>query len=122
MSPFGNQSADVLTGAPEKRIAKTDDAHLARALLDRFCAAKAQDRESLVETLFDAFRDRGESSEDSCEEAGITLEMLAAADRDAFESLLAYASKNPGVLKETYTLLVERQPEAINDLPAAGSL
>ncbi|HVS45742.1 MAG TPA: hypothetical protein VMS32_03675 [Verrucomicrobiae bacterium] len=117
MSLFGNWSADALVGAAEKCIAKMDDADLARALVVRSAVSNAGDREALLETVFDAFRDRGESSQDACEGAATTLDQLRSGDRAALVSLLDYACQSPGVLKEALTFLVERQPASINDLP-----
>jgi hypothetical protein len=117
MPLFGNWSADALVGAAEKCIAKMDDADLARALVVRSDVSNTQDRDALLETVFDAFRDRGESSEDACEGAGTTLDELRSGNHAALVTLLDYARQSPGVLKEALTLLVERQPASINDLP-----
>lgn len=116
MSPSGNPSAQALTEAAEKCIAKMDDADLARVLQARYARVDSDDRVVLVEALFDAFRDRGESSDDVHEASGVILDPLVV-DAAAFAAVVVYARGNSGVLKETFTLLVERQPASIGDLP-----
>jgi ABC-type transporter Mla subunit MlaD len=74
---------------------------------------------AFVEAIFDAFRDRGESSEDVVEEAGTTLERVATRETDAISALLEYAAGSPGLLKETSAVFVEHRPDLVHVLPRA---
>jgi len=76
-----------------------DDAQLAAKLAEDTAAMTNEDRAALVEAIFDAFRDRGESSEDVAEAASISLELVVAGDRQALQGLLTYAQASPGLLK-----------------------
>ena len=73
---------------------------------------------AFMEAMFDAFRDRGESSEDAVEGAGTTLAGLERRESGALRALMDYARTNPGVLKEATTLFVEHHPDFVADLPA----
>jgi hypothetical protein len=117
MSPSGNWSADALTDAAEKCIANMDDAQLGAAFLQRVESMPPAERSALTEAIFDAFRDRGEASEDAAEGAGTTVDALEHGESTALHSLLAYAQANPGVLKEAASLLVEREPASIEQFP-----
>ncbi|HEY1429414.1 MAG TPA: hypothetical protein VGF18_07560 [Candidatus Tumulicola sp.] len=117
MSHLGNIPAELLAGTVEKLVSKMGDNELAseyRASVpnmpDEACGA-------FVEAIFDAFRDRGESSEDVVEEAGTTLERVATRETDAISALLEYAAGSPGILKETSAVFVERRPDLVHALP-----
>jgi hypothetical protein len=117
VSHLGNVPAELLIGTVEKLVAKMDDGELAaeyRAAVpdmpDEACGA-------FVESIFDAFRDRGESSEDAVEEAGTTLERVASRETDAITALLDYAASSPGLLKESTAVFVERRPDLVHVLP-----
>lgn len=73
-------------------------------------------RAQLVEAIFDAFRHRGESSEDAAEGAGAALEDLTRGDESAVRALIDYAKKNAGLLKEAAILLIERHPGIVPEL------
>jgi hypothetical protein len=117
VSHLGNLPPEVLAGTVEKLVAKMDDGELAAAyrgavpdMPDDACGV-------FVEAIFDAFRERGESSEDVVEEAGTTLERVATRETDAVAALLDYAAGSPGLLKETSAGFVERRPDLVHVLP-----
>ncbi len=58
------------------------------------------ERAALVESIFAAFRERGEASDDAAEGAETSLELLRAGDLAAVDALLAYAAQSPGLLHE----------------------
>jgi hypothetical protein len=116
---FGNVPADMLAGAVEKVLAKMDETDLASFYEHELSTMPSDVVHALVEALFTAFRDRGESSEDAAEEAGTTLDALARRETGAPRALLAYARSSPGLLKEATTIFVEQRPDLIATLPAA---
>ena len=118
LSHFGNVPADVLVGTIEKLVAKMDETELASAFRNDIPAMPADASDAFVEAMFDAFRDRGESSEDAVEEAGTTLDGVGSRDTDALSNLIDYARTNPGLLKEAVVLLAEQHPEFIDALPS----
>src|ERR1700722_13485478 len=100
MSHFGNVPVEALADALEKHVAKMDEAELASLLLGALDAMPNDAVHALVASIFDAFRDRGESSEDAAEGANAPLPALLEGDRAAAASLIAYARENTAVLKE----------------------
>lgn len=74
-------------------------------------------RTALVESIFDAFRDRGESSEDAAEGAATPLEQIERGDAHALGALLAYARDNTGLLKDALGLFAERHAAYVDALP-----
>lgn len=117
MSPFGNVPADVLVGTVEKLVAKMDETDLAAVYARDLAAMPADAFGAFIEAMFDAFRERGESSEDAVEGAGTTLESVAQRDDGAVVALIDYARSNPGLLKEATILFVEQRPELVATLP-----
>ena len=77
-----------------ERVAKMDEAELASRLAAAVRAMPAQTRSALVASIFDAFRETGESSEDAAEGAGTHLPLLASNDADALRALVNYAREN----------------------------
>ena len=118
LSHFGNVPAGVLAGTIEKLVAKMDETELASAFRTELTTMPADASGAFVEAMFDAFRDRGESSEDAVEGAGTTLDDVGRRDAGALASLVEYARTNPGVLKEAVTLFVEQHPQFAGALPA----
>lgn len=116
MSVFGNYASGEVIDAAEKFISKMDEHELASAIEQSERTMTAYGRTLLVEAIFDAFRQRGESSEDAAEEAGATLDAISSSDRDSVGKLLAYARANPGLLKEAAIGLVEREPAVLAQL------
>lgn len=116
MSAFGNFAAGEVIDAAEKYISKMDEHALASAIEQGERTMSASARTLLVEAIFDAFRQRGESSEDAAEEAGTTLDAIERSERDAVNKLLAYARANPGLLKDATVELVERDPAMLAEL------
>jgi hypothetical protein len=115
---FGNVPPDALGGALEKLLAKMDDNDLA-ILYERELAVMPPDAfHAFVEAMFSVFRERGESSEDAAEGAGVTLENIARRERGASEALIRYARANPDLLKESTALFVQRRPDFVAVLPA----
>jgi ABC-type transporter Mla subunit MlaD len=118
VSQLGSVPADVLVAAVEKLVAKLDERDLF-GVYERGLPAMSPDAfRAFTEAMFEAFRERGESSEDVAEGAGTTIERIAARDREAVDALVRYAHANSGVLKETTTLFVEHRPELVMALPA----
>lgn len=119
MSFFGSYSSSDVIDAAEKFIAKMDENELAAAIGTSEPKMTGDGRKALVESIFDAFRGRGESSEDAAEGAGTTLDALARKDGSAIACLLNYAHQNAGLLKEAAITLVEQHPQFIAELPPA---
>ncbi|HTX59596.1 MAG TPA: hypothetical protein VMH02_07920 [Verrucomicrobiae bacterium] len=119
MSVFGDYSADVLAGTVEKLVAKMDEGELAAQFGRDLPAMPGPAFDAFVEAAFDAFRDRGESSEDVVEGAGTSLAALGERKPEAVAAMLAYASANAGVLKEAIALFVEEHPDFVSELPTA---
>ncbi|HTZ55948.1 MAG TPA: hypothetical protein VMB20_12875 [Candidatus Acidoferrum sp.] len=128
MPPFGNVPAQTLVDAVEKHVAHMDDAALADVLCGGVPAMARDARSALVASIFEAFRDRGESSEDAAEGANASLDRLEGADAQAVAALVEYARANPGLLKEALTHYAEEHATQLDGLPAplvdgiAGSL
>ncbi len=116
---FGNVPADMLVGAVEKLLAKMDESDLAVLYARELSAMPRDAYQALIESVFNAFRERGESSEDAAEGAGTTLESIAQRENGAADALFAYARANPDLLKEATALFVEQRPELISALPAS---
>lgn len=117
MSQFGNVPAENIVDAVEKHVAKMDEGELASLLRDALSTMPGATRTALVSSIFDAFRDRGESSEDAAEGANAPLADLESGDDRALAALLNYARENTGVLKEAMTLFAEEHTAQIDALP-----
>jgi NAD(P)H-dependent FMN reductase len=118
MPPFGNVPVQTLVDAVEKHVARMEDAALADVLRNGVLTMSHDARSALVASIFDAFRDRGESSEDAAEGANASLERLEAADAQAVAALVEYAHTNPGLLKEALTHYAEEHASQLGALPA----
>lgn len=116
MSVFGNYAAAQVVEAAEKFINKMDERELGLAVEESEHRLSGSARTLLVEAIFDAFRQRGESSEDAAEGAGTTIGALAANEPAAIAALIAYARTSPGLLKEATTNMIEREPEIVAQL------
>lgn len=115
---FGNVPADTLVDEVEKVLARMNEADIA-ASYDRELASMPPDAfAAFVESVFGAFRERGESSEDAAEGAGTTLESIARRENGAAHALVAYAHGNPDLLKEATVAFVAQRPELIFALPS----
>ena len=114
---FGNVPADMLAGALEKLLAKTEESELASFYARELLTMPPNVYAAYVEAVFAAFRERGESSEDAAEGAGTTLESIGRRESGAADSLVRYARSNPDLLKEATTLLVQEHPELVATLP-----
>lgn len=119
MSVFGNFHAGEIAQAAEKFIAKMDENDLALAIIQSERTMTPAGRGALVESVFDAFRERGESSQDAAEAAAASLEAIEAGDAHAVLLLLRYAEQNAGLLKEAAISFVERHPDLIDQLDPA---
>lgn len=119
MSAFGNTAPGEVIDAAEKFITKMDERRLAQEIEQSERAMNAAARIALVEALFDAFRQRGESSEDVVEAAGVRLDEAQRGEPAALRALLLYARENPGSLKETAIAFIERQPALTGALGSA---
>lgn len=117
MAVFDNFAADQVVDAAEKFITKMDEDVLARAIEQSERDMSAQGKTLLVEAVFDAFRQRGESSEDAAEGAGTPLDAILRHDAGALRTLLVYARTNPGLLKEATIGLIEREPKILSEFP-----
>jgi hypothetical protein len=116
---FGNVPADVLVGKVEKILAKMEETDLAAFYQRELLTMPHEVSGAFVEALFEAFRERGESSEDAAEGAGTTLDGIDRRDAAAISALLAYGRSSPDLFKEATTIFVERRPDLIENLPAA---
>ena len=114
---FGTVPADMLAGALEKLLAKTEESELASFYARELLTMPPDVYDAYVEAVFTAFRERGESSEDAAEGAGTTLESISRREDGAADSLVRYARANPDLLKEATTLLVQQHPELVATLP-----
>ncbi|HVA26854.1 MAG TPA: hypothetical protein VNF68_01655 [Candidatus Baltobacteraceae bacterium] len=117
MFHFGNVPVEALADAVEKHVAKMDEADLAALLLGALERMPQDAASALVASIFDAFRDRGESSEDAAEGADTSLQALEGGDRSAAAALIRYASENTAVLKESMARFVRDHRDRIRDLP-----
>ncbi len=117
MSQFGNVPTESIVDAVEKHVAKMDEGELASLLDGAVFTMPDTARAALVSSIFDAFRDRGESSEDAAEGANASLTDLESADGRAVAALLIYARGNTGVLKEAMTRFAEEHTTQIDALP-----
>ncbi|MDQ6930274.1 MAG: hypothetical protein M3126_06385 [Candidatus Eremiobacteraeota bacterium] len=113
---FGTNPGNVAEVA-EKFIARMDERNLADEIGLHQAAMPAQGRCALVESIFDAFRHRGESSEDVAEAVGAPLDAMQRGDVPAVALLLAYVQQNTGILKEAATALIENDPSMLSHLP-----
>ena len=118
MPPFGNVPAQTLVDAVEKHVARMDDAALADLLRSGVPTMSRDARSALVASIFDAFRDRGESSEDAAEGAHAALDRLEDADAQAVGALIDYARTNPGLLKEAMAHYAEEHTTQLEQLPS----
>jgi hypothetical protein len=116
--PFGNVPADVLVGAVEKLLSTMDEIDVAAVYERELSSMPPQAFGAFIEAVFSAFRERGESSEDAVEGAGVTLDAIEGRDGRAIAAFVAYARTNPGLLKEATTIFVEQRPDLVSDLPA----
>ena len=108
----------VETMSLEKYVAKMEDAHIAVLLRDGIDDMPQRARAALAASIFDAFRDRGESSDDAAEGANVALEQIEQGECQAVAALVTYASENTGLLKEAIALFEEEHATEIGSLPA----
>jgi hypothetical protein len=116
---FGNVRADMLAGVVEKLLGKMDESDLAALYERELSSMPPEAYRAFVESVFSAFRERGESSEDAAEGAGMTLESIEQRANGAAHALLTYARTSPDLLKEATVLFVVERPEMIAALPAS---
>lgn len=107
----------VPTMSLEKRVAKMEDAELTLILRDAIGDMPSDAVRALVASIFDAFRDRGESSEDAAEGAETPLDRIEQGDRQAVAALVSYAGNNTGLLKESLALFEDEHPAQLPSLP-----
>ena len=119
MPQFGNVPSGTLVSAAEKLVATMSENELATALEERVEGMPSDALAALVGSVFEAFRDRGESSEDAAEASGVALDRIERADPAAVASLVRYAGRNIGVLKEATTLFVQTHPSLVDALPTS---
>jgi hypothetical protein len=121
MSVFGRFGSAEVADAAEKFVSKMDERDLAAAIEQSGHTMQPEGRSLLVEAIFDAFRGRGESSEDVAEASGAPLDAMKRGDESAVRALHVYAKSNPGLLKEAVAVLVEAHPELVTQLSPALS-
>ncbi len=119
MSVFANYARAQVVDAADKFISKMDERDLAAGIEQSERTMSPAARALFVEAIFDAFRQRGESSEDAVEAAGTALHAALRGDRSALRALVEYAKSNPGLLKEAATVLIERSPTIVDELAPA---
>jgi len=118
MSLFGTHSSSEVAEAADRFISKMDEDELAKDIAAHQAAMPTDSRKALVESILDAFRGRGESSEDVAEAARAGLEAMQNGDIPAVAALLLYVNENTGLLKEAAMTLVEEHPELVMHLPS----
>ncbi len=119
MSFFGAHSPSDVAGVAEKFIAKMDERDLSEVVADHQSAMPPEGRCALVESILDAFRHRGESSEDVAEASRTKLAQMQSGDVAAVAALLRYVEQNTGLLKEAATTLIEKDPAMLEHLPGS---
>ena len=119
MSLFGAYSPGDVADAADKFISKMDERQLAAEIWGHYAAMPAAGRRALVEAILDAFRGRGESSDDVSEATGAGIEAMRDGELSAVEALLHYAKQNTGLLKEAAMTLCEEHPDMLVHLPDA---
>lgn len=117
MSHFGNVPVEALADALERHVAKMDETELAALILGALERMPSDAVNALVASIFDAFRDRGESSEDAAEGANTSLSALESGDRAAAAALVRYASANTAVLKESMARFAQDHGDQLHALP-----
>ena len=116
MSVFGNYAPAEVIDAAEKCISKMDEADVARAVGQSEQTMSPSGRMLLIEAIFDAFRARGESSDDVAEGAGTSVDAIRAGNSAAVSALMEYARQNQGFFKEAAIVLIERNPGIVSEL------
>jgi hypothetical protein len=119
MALFGNHDSADVAEAAERFISKMNERDLTVALEESERAMSASSRALFVEAIFDAFRQRGESSEDAAEGAGADLAAITRGDESAVRTLIEYAKSNAGLLKEAAIVLIEEHPHVASELSRA---
>jgi ABC-type transporter Mla subunit MlaD len=117
MSHLDNVPADLLVGTVEKLVAKMDEGDLAAVYERDLASMPPEPFAAFIEAIFDAFRGRGESSEDAMEAAGTTHDRVNAQEPEAVAAFVHYARENSGLLKEATTTFVEERPDFVSALP-----
>lgn len=117
MSHFANVPVEALVDALEKHVAKMKEAELAELLAGAVATMPDGGVRALVSSVFDAFRDRGESSEDAAEGANAPLQSLETGDRTAAAALVRYAQENHGLLKEALEFFAQHHADQVHVLP-----
>ena len=116
MSYFENFGAGEVLDAADKFISKMDEGELRSAIAQSERSMASAVRQALVESILDAFRQRGESSDDVAEAAGTTVDAISADGSSGIDALLRYAVTNPGLLREATSLFIENHPHYIEQL------
>lgn len=119
MFQFGNVPTDVLVDAVEKHVAKMNEDDLASHLSAAASSMPLSGRTALVTSIFAAFRERGEASEDAAEGANTTVTSLESGDEEAIVALVTYGRENAGVLKEAMRVFAETHAGELHRLPSA---
>lgn len=116
MPVFDGYEPPELVEAAERFVSKMNENDLHAELDVSERNFSSESRSQLAEAIFDAFRQRGESSEDAAEEAGADLCAITGGDAAALRTLITYAKNNPGLLKEAAIVLIETNPEIVEQL------
>jgi len=119
MSHFENFGAAEVLDAADKFISKMDEGELRSAIAQSERTMAGAVRQALVESILDAFRQRGESSDDVAEGAGTTVESFDGNAGKGMDALLQYAVANPGLLREATSLFIENHQQYIEQLGPA---
>jgi hypothetical protein len=112
------RSEEALLHAIDKRAARLTDTEMQAAYAQALDGAERSFVEALSEAIFDVFRERGESSDDVAEGAGVSVPAAMHGERAAVRALLAYACTSAGLLREATVLMIERRPALAAALPA----
>jgi hypothetical protein len=100
-----------------KHVAKMDEAELASLITSAVDPMAGDVRGALIGSIFDAFRDRGESSEDAAEGAGTHVPLLEANDPQALKALIEYSREHTGLLKEALEIFASEHAAQLGALP-----
>lgn len=117
MSSFGAYSPSDVADAADKFISKMDERQLAGDIAAHYAQMPVEGRRALVESILDAFRHRGESSDDVSEATGASVDAMRGGELSAVEALLYYVNQNTGLLKEAAMTLCEDHPDMLHLLP-----
>ncbi|MHB8177008.1 MAG: hypothetical protein ACYDA5_07070 [Vulcanimicrobiaceae bacterium] len=116
--PLPGRPREELVAAAEKCVASMGDALLVTDFLERAHTLLPAESRIIIEAILQAFAERGESSDDVAEEAGLPTPWPEDTDpASTLVALLAYAARSAGLLELAVAGLLEREPTRSHLLP-----